>query len=403
MKFPLHIAKRYLLSKSSQNAINIINIVTSIVVVIGALALFIVLSGFAGLKSFSLSFSNDFDPDIKIEAAAGKTFVVNAAHIEALQAIPEIESFSQVVEERVVLSFKNKHHIANIKGVDQYFKKVNSVDSIMFVGAWVNPDDYQDAVVGFGISRLLDVIANDYSNLLEIIVPKPGTKSITSSSKNPYEKVKVLTSGIYRVNEDLDDKYVFTNLELAQELLELDISEVTHIEFKMLPEADETLVKEKITAVFNDKVIAKSRIELNDALYRMLNTENLAIYLIFTLVLILALFNVVGAIVMMILDKRGNLKTLFSMGTTVTQIKRIFLFQGIIITTLGGLLGIVLGVIVVYAQIQFKLFYITPNLPYPMELQFMNCITVFLTIVILGILASYLASRRITGEFIANS
>jgi len=377
--------------------------VTSVVVVIGALALFIVLSGFAGLKSFSLSFSNDFDPDIKIEAAAGKTFTVNAAQIEALEAIPEISSFSQVVEERVVLSFKNKHHIANIKGVDQYFKKVNLVDSILFVGTWVNPNDYQDAVIGIGISNLLGIIANDYSSLLEIIVPKPGTKSITSSSKNPYEQVKVSPSGIYRVNEDLDDKYVFTNLELAQELLELEINEVTHIEFDLLPEAEEAVVKEKIAAVFNDEVIVKNRIELNDALYRMLNTENLAIYLIFTLVLILALFNVVGAIVMMILDKRGNLKTLFSMGTTVKQIKRIFLFQGIIITTLGGLLGITIGVIVVYLQLQLKLFYITPNLPYPVELKFMNCVTVFLTITILGILASFLASRRITKDFIANS
>ncbi|WP_298515078.1 FtsX-like permease family protein [uncultured Kordia sp.] len=403
MKFPLYIAKRYLLSKSSQNAINIINIVTSVVVVIGALALFIVLSGFAGLKSFSLSFSNDFDPDLKIEAVAGKSFRVNALQLKQLQEIPEIASFSQVVEERVVLSLNNKHHIANIKGVDQYFRKVNAMDSIMFVGAWVNPNEYDSAVVGIGISNLLGLIAGDHSGLLEIIVPKPGTKSITSSSKNPYEKVKVITRGVYRINEDLDAKYVFTNLELAQELLDFEVNEVTNIEFDLLPESDETSVKEKISKVFNDEVFIKSRIELNDALYKMLNTENLAIYLIFTLVLILALFNVVGAIVMMILDKRSNMKTLFSMGTTVKKIKRIFFYQGIIITTLGGLLGIILGVIVVFLQLQFKIFYITPNLPYPVELKFMNCVTVFLTITILGILASFLASRRITRDFIANS
>ena len=392
-----------MLSKSSQNAINIINIVTSVVVVIGALALFIVLSGFAGLKTFSLSFSNDFDPDIKIEAATGKSFHVSAKQIKELQEIPEIVSFSQVVEERVVLGLKNKHHIANIKGVDQYFRKVNAMDSIMFVGAWVNPNEYDSAVVGIGISRLLGLVAGDYSGLLEIIVPKPGTKSITSSSKNPYEKIKVITRGVYRINDDLDDKYVFTNLELAQGLLEFEVDEVTNIEFDLLPESDEAIVKEKISSVFNDEIIAKSRIELNDALYKMLNTENLAIYLIFTLVLILALFNVVGAIVMMILDKRSNMKTLFSMGTTVKDIKRIFFYQGIIITTLGGLLGITLGVIIVYLQLQFKLFYITPSLPYPVELKFMNCVTVFLTITILGILASYLASKRITKDFIANS
>ncbi len=392
-----------MLSKSSQNAINIINIVTSVVVVIGALALFIVLSGFAGLKTFSLSFSNDFDPDIKIEAATGKSFHVSAQQLKELQEIPEIVSFSQVVEERVVLGLKNKHHIANIKGVDQYFRKVNAMDSIMFVGNWMDPNEYDSAVVGIGISRLLGLIAGDYSGLLEIIVPKPGTKSITSSSKNPYEKIKVITRGVYRINEDLDDKYVFTNLELAQELLEFEVNQITNIEFDLLPESDEAAVKEKISSVFNDEVIIKNRIELNDALYKMLNTENLAIYLIFTLVLILALFNVVGAIVMMILDKRSNMKTLFSMGTTVKDIKRIFFYQGIIITTLGGLLGIILGVIAVYLQLQFKIFYITSTLPYPVELEFMNCVTVFLTITILGIIASYLASKRITKDFIANS
>ncbi|MBC8756955.1 ABC transporter permease [Kordia sp. YSTF-M3] len=403
MKFPFYIAKRYLLSKSSQNAINIINIVTSVVVVIGALALFIVLSGFAGLKTFSLSFSNDFDPDLKMEAAAGKSFRVSAQQLKDLEAIPEIVSFSQVVEERVVLSLKNKHHIANIKGVDVYFREVNAMDSIMYVGNWINPNAYDEAVIGIGVSNLLGVIAYDYGSLLEIIVPKPGTKSITSSSKSPYEKVKVTTTGIYRINEDLDDKYVFTNIELAQELLDFEINEITNIEFNLTPEANEFAVRDKIATIFNNEVIIKNRIELNDALYKMLNTENIAIYLIFTLVLILALFNVVGAIVMMILDKRNNMKTLFSMGTTVKQIKRIFFFQGIIITVLGGLLGITLGVIVIYLQLEFKLFYITPSLPYPVELKFMNCVTVFLTISILGVLASFIASNRINRTFIANS
>jgi lipoprotein-releasing system permease protein len=373
------------------------------VVVIGALALFIVLSGFAGLKSFSLSFSNDFDPDLKIEAATGKSFRVSESQLKQLEEIPEIIAFSRVVEERVVLSLNNKHHIANIKGVDTYFKDVNNIDSIMFVGDWINEDIYDEVVVGAGISDILGLIARDYSNLLEIIVPKPGVKSITSNSKNPYEQIKVNTTGVYSINDDLNDKYVFANIELAQDLLEFNAQDVTNIEFELSPDADETVVKEKIATIFNNEVISKNRIELNSALYRMLNTENIAIYLIFTLVLILALFNVVGAIVMMILDKRANMKTLFSMGATVRQIKRIFFFQGVIITTLGGFLGIVIGVIVVYLQLRYSIFYITPNLPYPVELKFMNCIVVFLTITVLGIVASFLASRRITRGFIANS
>lgn len=404
MNFPFYIAKRYLFSKSAQNAINIINIVTSVVVVIGALALFIVLSGFAGLKTFSLSFSNEFDPDLKIEAAVGKNFIVSKQQLDSLRHFNDIVSYTKVVEERVLLNYKNTQHIANLKGVDAHYNKVNAIDSILFVGKWLDDSISDEVVLGLGIANYLNVVPYDFSNLLEIIVPKPGTKSITSvSTQSPYDNVNVLTKGIYRINEELDNKYVFSTLALAQELLRFEANQVTHIEIKLRPETNEEEVRAKLLQLFDNNVIIKNRIQLNDALYRMLNTENLAIYLIFTLVLIIALFNVVGSIVMMVLDKRKNMKTLFNLGATVKEIRQIFFLQGVLVSIIGGLLGILLGVIIVWLQLQYKLVMITQTLAYPVELKFINVVIVFLTIAVLGILASTLASRRINHTLIKSA
>jgi len=405
LNFPFYIAKRYLFSKSAQNAINIINIVTSIVVVIGALALFIVLSGFAGLKTFSLSFSNEFDPDLKIEAATGKNFTISKSQLDSLSRFTDIVSYAKIVEERVLLNYKNTQHIANLKGVDEHYNKVNTIDSILFVGKWLDNSVSDEVVLGLGIANYLNIVPYDFTNLLEIIVPKPGTKSITSSATqgSPYDNVSVLTKGIYRINEELDSKYVFSTLSLAQELLRFEANQVTHIEIKLHPEANEEQLRAKLLTVFDNDVVIKNRIQLNDALYRMLNTENLAIYLIFTLVLIIALFNVVGSIVMMVLDKRKNMKTLFNLGATVKEIRQIFFLQGVLVSILGGILGIAIGVVVVWLQLKFKLVMITQNLAYPVELNFINVVIVFLTIAVLGILASALASRRINHALIKSS
>ena len=164
----------------------------------------------------------------------------------------------------------------------------------------------------------------------------------------------------------------------------------------MKSEVNEKDVRNNIAEIFASENIAiKNRIQQNDALYKMLNTEQVAVYLIFTLVLIIALFNVIGSIIMMILDKRKNIKTLYNMGATLKEIRRIFFLQGALMTVLGGVLGIALGVLIVWAQLQFKFVYITASLPYPVKLEFMNVVVVFITLTILGLIASKIASSRV--------
>ena len=398
MNFSLYIAKRYLFSFSKNNAINIITGIASFGIVVGAMALFVVLSVFSGLKDFSLSFSNSFDPDLKITALKGKSFVISDKQNQKINNINDIFSRSNIVEERVLFMFNGKEEVASIKGVDSLYSLVNDVKKSLYNGQWLRPETYQ-CVVGYGISDKLSLGLFDFNNKFEIFVPKPGKGTIENPA-DAFTQTAIIPVGIYAVNDDIDSKYVFTDLALAQELLQMQPNQVTGIELKLKPNSDEEKVKNEINKIFNNKVLIKNRAQLNDSLYKMLNTENFAVYLIFTLVIILTLFTLAGAIIMMILDKKANLKTMFNLGVSVKELQRIFLFQGTLLTFFGGLIGLGLGTIIVLVQEYFQVIMITPTLAYPVIFNFQNIIIVFLTIFLLGFIASFIASSRVSKELL---
>ncbi len=387
-----YIARRYMFAKSSQNVINIINRVTAFVVVLGAAALFIVLAGFAGLKHFTLSFSSTFDPDLKILPAKGKYLSLTAQDTLKLQQISQVAHFTKVLEEQVFLTHNQKNHIAYIKGVDEQYPKVNEIDSIIVLGNWqLTPPS---VVVGGTIFNKLGLNLTDASSPLQIVVPKAGKGSILSDPM-PYRQAFSVVQGIYQLTEDLDKKYVFSSLDEARFLLGVTPDKVSAIEVKLVPQADEKIATEAIAHAFEQPVIVKNRVQLNDALYRMLNTENIAVYLIFILVLIIALFNLVGAIIMMILDKKDDLQTLYALGMNQRQMRQIFFWQGTMASVVGATIGIALGALIVWLQQQFSLVMISPTLAYPVAITPMNTLIVLVTIVVLGLLASLVASSRV--------
>ncbi len=398
MSFSLYIAKRYLFTKSSNNAINIITGIAATGVVVGAMALFIVLSGFGGLKEFSLQFSNFFDSDIKVYPAEGKTITLDDALSSEILKIEDIAAISEVIEERVYAQYKGKSHLAIIKGVDINYGNVNPIDSILYYDSWLVPNK-AEVVIGLGMASKLSTGTRDYGNLLKLSVPKPGKGQILDPSK-AFTYSRAVIGGIYNVNEDLNSKYVFSDIGFARDLLSLDSTKVSALEIKLKDNAKEENVVAALNEAFNNKVIIKTRIQQNDALYKMLNAENLAVYFIFTLILIIALFNVVGSIIMMVLDKRSNIKTLFNMGATIKEIRSVFFYQGVLMTVFGGIVGVVLGVIVIAAQLQFNLLNIAPGLPYPVSLEFKNVVIVLVTITVLGIIAAKISSSRVSEKLI---
>jgi lipoprotein-releasing system permease protein len=398
LKFPLYIAKRYLFSKSKNNAINIITGIASVGIIVGTMALFVVLSVFSGLKDFSLSFSNGFDPDLKVNPVSGKSFYISTSQERQIEGIDDVVSYSKVIEERVLFYFDGKEQVTYLKGVDENFTKTNFVADNLFNGQWLLKDTYQ-VVVGYGISEKLSLGLFDFNNPFEVYVPKKG-KGVIESEAEAFNKSTLIPVGIYAISEDLDSKYVFSDLSLAQELLEYEPNQISAIEIKIKPEASESNIINQINTILGDKVEVKNRAQLNATLYKMLNTENIVVYLIFTLVIIIALFNLVGALIMMILDKKSNLKTLFSLGSEIQDLKKIFLLQGTLLSVLGGIFGLVLGVVIVLIQQEFKLVMITKTLAYPVVFSFKNVFIVFVTIVILGFLASLIASSRVSKKLL---
>ena len=402
MNFPFYIAKRYVRSKSTQNAVNVINFITFLVIVIGSAALFIVLSAFAGLKTYSLSFTNAFDPDLKAVPTSGKFFSVSPEQEQQLSEIEGLAIFSKEIEERVYLRHRERDDIASIKGVDANYNQTTGIDSTLYYGEWsIGP---QQGVAGIGIVNKLGVTINQVRNPLRILAPKPGKGSISMQSpataNQLYNELPLVISGVFQVEENLDNKYIFIDLELAQALLEKSDTQVSGINFKFSAEANALRLRDQITAVLGNTVTLKNRQQLHGTLYRMLNTEQVATYLIFTLVLIIALFNVVGAIIMMILDKQQNSRTLYNLGVTVKELRRIYFVQGVLVTTAGGIIGILLGVCLVGLQLLFG-FVPIGSIEYPVELNFLNVLIVLATIVVLGIIASKIASSRINTKLVS--
>lgn len=400
MNFPFYIAKRYLRSKSSQNAVNIINFITFLVIVIGAAALFIVLSAFAGLKTFSLQFTNTFDPDLRAIPTTGKFFTITKADEQALTSLDGIANYSKEIEERVYLTFREKGDLAYIKGVDENYRIVTGVDSTLYFGNW-GVTEY-NAVLGYGIQNELGVPINNYRTPLQVLAPKPGEGSFSPQSLNAkiYNDLSLVVTGVYQIEDNLDKKYVITQLHLVQELLEKDSTQFSGVNFKLDGKLSLEQVRSQIKNALGDKAIVLSRRELNGTLYKMLNTENLATYLIFTLVLIIALFNVVGAIIMMILDKQLNSKTLFALGVTIKELRRVYFLQGVLVTALGGVIGVLIGSALIGSQLAFKWLKITPTLAYPVEYNFINVLIVIGTIIVLGLISSKIASSSITKKLV---
>ena len=396
----MYIAKRYLFAKSSNNTINIITLIATLGVVIGTLALFVVLSGFSGLRTFSIGFLDVADPDIKISAAKGKSFLFTPKIQQLLEQEENIVSYTKIIEERAFFKFKEKTHIAFIKGVDSNYTHVNNIDTTVYVGTWLDKNIPLGVVVGNGIANSLSVGVFDYINPMQIYVPKPG-KGYSIQPQNAFTKINTQPIGVFALSADIDKKYTFIPLYLAQELLSYKASQISAIELKAGGIHQQKNLIRSLKNKLGNSFVVKTRTQLNAVFYKMLNTENLVSYFIFTLILIIALFNVIGAIIMMILDKKNNLKTLYNLGANIKEIKRIFVLQGFLLTVFGLAAGLFLGIILVFLQEKYHLVMITAHLAYPVELTAFNVFIVTITILVLGFLAAKIASSRITKKMIA--
>lgn len=399
MNFPFYIAKRYLFAKSGNNAINIITIIASFGVIVGSLALFIILSGFSGFKSFTNDVLDYSDPDIKITATKGKSFAVSNTIADMLKSHTDVRSLAHVIEERAFLQYKQRDHIAYLKGVSDNYMTITRLDSTLSVGQWLDSAYLNTGVVGYGIADKLSLNAFNFGEPLRIRVPKPG-KGLVLSESAAFNTANVQVTGVYTGLESFANKYVYVDIALARQLLNYKKNQVTAIELRLEEGVDAAVFSEDLQLQLGEAYQVQTKIQFNAVTYKVLNTERFISYLIFTLIIIIALFNVIGAIIMMIIDKKQNLTTLYCLGASIKEIKRIFILQGFLLTLFGMAVGLVIAAILVLLQKEFEFFMITETIPYPVEFKWFNLFSVAVTIAILGLLAAKIASSRISIRFI---
>ena len=394
MSYELKIAWRYFFSKSKQTIVNRINSFAFFMVVITTASLFIVLSAFSGLKEFGLSFSNIFDPDYKIIPEQGSYFNVSEKVMAKLESIPEIIAVAPEIEKKVYLSFKDKSQIAILKAVSENYTEVSSVDDLVTLGDWLSFKG-SEAVVGFGIAGNLSLGIYDYNDFLKITVPNINSDGALNQSL--FTTQSVMVSGLFQINQDLDKKYLFSNLKFGQNLLSLESNEFSSIVLKVVPGVKKTTLTQLIKTHLQTSFRLVSRAEQNEALYRMLNTENLGVYFIFSLVMIIGLFNVIGSLTMMILDKQRQIKILISLGATRNGIYKIFMIIGLLICGIGGAAGLIFGTFLILIQSYYPFVFVPgTNIEYPVIFELNNLIIVIITLLVLGTISTAWALKSVS-------
>ena len=392
MKFSIRIALRYLISRNSLTVVNRVNLFAIVVLIVSSSSLFIVLSGFDGLKDFGMTFYNQFEPDYKIIPKKGKVFRVDDSLFQKIKNTDGVIHASLVVEDKVFFSFENKNQAGYIRGVDHSYNKINTIDSLIVIGDWINFES-NSIVLGYKLSSNLGSGVYDYSSFIEVSAPK---KKKLNLLENPFKTKSTFVSGIFQISEEIDEKYAFSSLAFAKEILGLNEVEFSYI---ALTAGGEFLKEDLISNIqdkFNGNIKVLSRLEQNPALYKMLNTENIAVYTIFSLVIIIALFNLIGSLIMMSFDKAKQLKLFYSLGESPKNIQNIFLFLGLIISIIGSIMGVVIGTILIIAQDLYPFVFVPgTSLAYPVSLSLKNILIVSSTVFTLGSFASIWATRGI--------
>jgi len=403
MFFTIKIAWRYFFSKSKQTVINQINRFAFFMVVVATAALFIVLSAFAGLKDFGLSFTNTFDPDFKLVPEQGAYFFVSEEQLSQINSLPQVIATAPEIEEKVFLSYKEKNQVAYLKAVRPEYTSVVPADRLIALGDWLSFEG-SDVVAGFGIAGSMGLGIYDYDNFLNITVPKK--KRNTLLNQELFTSSPSVVSGLYQISEDLDKKYLFSSTAFGQELLGLEKNQYSSLAIKTAEGTKKEALIKVLVPLFEIPVRLISREDQNAALYRMLNVEQLALYFIFSLVMVIALFNVVGALIMMVLDKKEQLKILLALGANPKNIHRIFFILGILICGIGGIVGLFIGGVLVLLQNVFP-FITVPGtqLYYPVLFEWENLVLVLSTLMFLGGLSTAWATRGLSKKerFYTNS
>jgi len=404
VNLPFYIARRYLFSKKKHNAINIISGISVCGVALATLALVCTLSVFNGFQDMVAGFFTAFDPELKITVREGKVFEPQGTAFQEVRSLPEIDVWTETLEENAMVQYKDRQAMAIIKGVEDNFEELTSIDSLLYgAGEFI----LHDSIVDYGVLgvELVSELGTglQFVDPLQVYAPKRNVRVNMANPSASFNRDYLFSPGVvFVVNQQkYDARYILTSLSFARNLFNYD-TEVSAVELKLKPGADVTAVQRKIARILGDEFVVLDRYEQQADVFRIMEIEKFISYLFLTFILAIACFNVIGSLSMLILDKREDVETLRNLGADDRLIARIFLFEGRLISLFGALSGIVLGLLLCYVQQRFGIISLGGGNgsfivdAYPVSVHATDVMLIFITVIAVGFLSVWYPVHYLT-------
>ena len=403
MNFPFYIAKRYLFSKKSHNAINVISGISVCGVALATLAMVCTLSVFNGFQDMVATFFTAFDPQVKITSVKGKIFDGSLPVLSEVRNMPEIAVYSESVEDNAMVQYKGRQVMAVIKGVEDNFDRLTPIDSILFGrGDLILHDEVVDyAIPGL---QLLSTLGSGIRFLdpLEVYAPKRGGKINMSNPMSSFVSDRLFSSGLtFTVNQEkYDASYIITSLQFARNLFQYD-KEVSAVNLRLTPEANEKDVISKIKKLLGDDFYVRNRYEQQADTFKIMEIEKLISYIFLTFILLIACFNVIGSLSMLIIDKKNDVQTLRNLGASDSQVVRVFLFEGRMISFIGAVAGVILGLVLCLIQQEYGIISLGNSGSfvvdaYPVSVHAWDIVLIFVTVIVIGFISVWYPVRYLS-------
>jgi len=390
-------------AKKSHNAINIISAISMTGMMLGTMALVVVLSVFNGFDNLVKSLINSFNPDIRITLVEGKTFQATEAMQSGIEGIEGVEAACYILEDKALVRYDEQQTIADIRGVSNNYLSVSGIDTMIVEGSFVLEDSRAyHAVIGQGIKVFLNIILNSPRTM--VIYAPLRTAQVSMNPERDLNRRYIQPSGVFAIEQEYDTRYVIVPLAFASELFDYPEDEVSSIELKVSKGSQVSSVMEKIGVLMGNEYVIQDRYQQNELFYKTMQTEKWAIFLILVFILVVASFNVLGMLTMLIIEKKEDIVTLKNLGASPSLIKKIFLFEGWMISALGAALGMVLGLFVCWLQVRFELIRLQGSGSfvidaYPVHVQALDVLLSFAAVIAIGFFAAQYPIRYMAKKY----
>ena len=398
----LTFAWRYFKAKKSTNAINIIAWTSVGAIVIGTAALILVLSVFNGFEGLVKSLYSSFYTDLKISPASGKSITVTAEQLKRLKGINGIKNYSLVVEEKALVQNGDYQSMMYLKGVDDNYRYVTGVANHIIKGEYdLGTEDAPKLILGGGVEGALGIQADKNIFVLKIYLPRKSD-SEQIDPLNDISNDSIRTSSAFRIQQDFDDKYGITNIAFAKKALKIDKDNYSGVEISLNDPSDADKIKVEVERIFGKNYLVQTIYQQNQSLYAVMNMERWIIYGVLCLILIVAAFNMIGALTMLVLEKQKDISVLHALGANKKFIQKIFLSEGLLLALIGTVAGMLLALVIAMLQINFHLIPLQGGSflidYFPVKLRPSDFLLVTATVFVIALIASWLPSRKAAAQ-----